>query len=277
MRISPTAPRSRESSPATIRSAASGTNMKRAHPRYRRTWNPRNSPFESDQDTSTDSTRAWGWDVLFHSIQDSIMDRSPSKTASTPPSHRFWTYPSSPSDSAFSAQYARKLTPCTRPRKTTTARAFTTKRIETMSKNFIVAIADSTLNAAEGHSRQLGRRQSSATIRRTRTHIDRMESRPNCADTNRAWTAVELRATRAGTLGPGPVRARLGDRWWGALRRTLCGISWTGHRVGAVGRERADREASAVPAGGRSGARPQPASPIPQRSVRPRPRSARRT
>src|SRR2546427_776064 len=35
----------------------------------------------------------------------SIMDRSPSKTASTLPSHRFSTYPSSPSDSAFSAQY----------------------------------------------------------------------------------------------------------------------------------------------------------------------------
>src|SRR5881409_1872192 len=73
----------------------------------------------------------------------SIMDRSPSKTASTLPSHRFSTYPSSPSDSAFSAQYARKLTPCTRPRKTTTARTFTGKRNEVARKNFIVATGDS--------------------------------------------------------------------------------------------------------------------------------------
>src|SRR2546429_6643851 len=73
----------------------------------------------------------------------SIMDRSPSTTASTLPSHRFSTYPSSPSDSAFSAQYARKLTPCTRPRKTTTARTFTGKRNEAARKNFIVATGDS--------------------------------------------------------------------------------------------------------------------------------------
>src|SRR5213593_1208233 len=66
----------------------------------------------------------------------SIMDRSPSNTASTLPSHRFSTYPSSPNDSAFSAQYARKFTPCTRPRKTTTARTFTSKRNETTRKNF---------------------------------------------------------------------------------------------------------------------------------------------
>src|SRR2546425_6093577 len=155
MRISPTAPRSRESSPATIRSAASGTNMKRAHPRYRRTWNPRNSPFGSDQDTSTDSTRAWGWDVLFHSMHVSIMERSPSKTASTLPSHRFSTYPSSPSDSALSAQYARKLTPCTRPRKTTTARTFTAKRNETTRKNFIVATGDSTRRCREPLERRI--------------------------------------------------------------------------------------------------------------------------
>src|SRR3989475_13281750 len=69
----------------------------------------------------------------------SIMDRSPSKTASTLPSHRFSTYPSSPSASAFSAQYARKLTPCTRPRKTTTARALISIRNRSAAKELTPA------------------------------------------------------------------------------------------------------------------------------------------
>src|SRR5437870_5035858 len=219
MRISPTAPRSRESSPATIRSAASGTNMKRAHPRYRRTWNPRNSPFESDQDTSTDSTRAWGWDVLFHSIQDSIMDRSPSKTASTPPSHRFWTYPSSPSDSAFSAQYARKLTPCTRPRKTTTARAFTTKRIETKSKNFIVAIADSH-SGCRGGPQQATRQTSDVCNHMSNAHSHSPDG-----------ISTELRRNESGPDCGGITSDARGNSW---LRPGLCS-TW-GQVVGSSSR-----------------------------------------
>src|SRR5213080_1327051 len=119
----------------------------------------------------------------------SIMDRSPSNTASTLPSHRFSTYPSSPNDSAFSAQYARKLTPCTRPRKTTTARAFTTKRIETKSKNFIVAIADSH-SGCRGGPQQATRQTSDVCNHKSNAHshspdgisteLRRNESGPDC-------------------------------------------------------------------------------------------------
>src|SRR3989337_2035884 len=67
----------------------------------------------------------------------SIRALSPSNTASTVPSRRFRANPRKPSSSAFSWQWERKYTPCTRPWNTTRALAImagTPEALETSKK-----------------------------------------------------------------------------------------------------------------------------------------------
>jgi len=165
----------------------------------------------------------------------SIMDRSPSKTASTlHPS--FSTY-RQVQRLRLLRTYARKLTPCTRPRNTTTARTFTAKakrkqREKTLSWRPAIRADDAGSRSGAD----------SESVDRLRPHVERAGRSSDgtltaFAEANRTRAAWDYKRRAKGAPAGASYAAR--PRTGGGDSRGLCKRIADAPSRGAVGRERA--------------------------------------